>query len=211
MNDLRDVSRISPLLDGPVVFDAMVPRSLARVNRFGPIENAFAGRARWPEAVGNELRKVKPKVGGLGNVLGGRFGKEIELPSSAEAVIADLRSEITPTRVLLSNRLKNLGEAQCIWLCQHESWPLVTHDDSAVSMASAHRVTTFDVIDVLLACVGKKVIKPGPAWKIYEKLCEPTSSLDPDLAAMFALVAYPPWHAGTKQEFIGAAAELYAR
>jgi hypothetical protein len=202
--------RLAPLLTGEVCFDAMVPRHLCRIKKVEAIVQAFAGRARWPEAVDIEWRRAQTNVPGLKELRRGPFGKTVKITEDQARDADDLRLE-KMTRSQVTSTTVNLGEAEAVVLCKERGWPLVTHDELGKQWAAANGISVFDVADVLLAAARLGCVKPGKANKCFSQLFEPTDESDPAKAAMISLPPPPPGDPRAGSDFLECAEALYSR
>ncbi len=107
------------LLQGPVCFDATVPRHLARIGALEALLDLLDGRARWPEAVTLDWHRANsPGIKDLRAQLR-RLGRETKVTEGDEQEIEDLRRE-TFTRGTLKTTT-NRGEAECVVLASDSS------------------------------------------------------------------------------------------
>lgn len=184
----RSPEAIALLAAGPICLDTTVPRHLARIGAGEPVLGPLRGRLHWPEAIPVELRRARAKVPNITATIAA--GIEVTLTTAQSADAEDLRRETLTEAEIAVRRTVNRGEAECVVLCEARGWPLVVHDANGQSWADRRTVERYTVIDVLAMLAASGNLKPGRAWRIYERLCEPRGEADPDRAGMFAI---PGW------------------
>jgi hypothetical protein len=197
-------TRLLCLRTGPICFDATVPRHLARCGLGPEVLEPIRDRAFWPEAVALELKRAK--VPNIRQVVG--VGTEIALTKSQAQDADDLRKETLTEAQISEKRTINLGEAQCVVLCESRGWPLIVHDGNGQRWADRRAVSRFDVVELLAVLASSGSIRPGKAWQAYERLCQPFGEIDPDKAGMFIVPAWIPGDKDCHQRFMSLVAAI---
>ena len=112
------------------------------------------------------------------------MGDEVELNQRQDDAATDLQRE----KLLEADPpLLHRGEAECVVICETERWPLIVHDDQGIEWAERRGVLSFSAVDLLALMAAEAHLRPGQAWHVYNRLCEPVGEPDENKAGMFAV------------------------
>lgn len=170
----KDRGQIRRLLTDPVCFDTMVPAHFAMAGHATLIRRAFAGRAKIPGRVYQEIDGLSYSDALVGRLLRPTlFAQSIPVtnPTSLARVVNRMEAW-TSIQAVASDPRKNRGEAEAIQVClDNGGWPLVTQDGHGRRGASAEGLDCYSSVEVLVAMVISGYVPDcATAWGIYLSL-----------------------------------------
>jgi predicted nucleic acid-binding protein len=172
MKRVEDLPDPRLLLEGPVVFDTMALTFMARTFRTQMLRQVFAARIKVPQRVMGELGDWASREAPI---------RDLFKPSRCMDVVTLNREQIK--RVFARQRAwhgaaaieadsdLDRGEAECLELCKSNGWPLVSHDHKALEYGPRQGTTVLCLVDVLLVCSARGLLKPTTAWSAYKGMC----------------------------------------
>lgn len=182
----------------------MVVRALVSINEGDALCSAFRDRLMWPRAVDAELRRAAGSVAGLTEFLRNACAEVIDLTDEEVQDAKDLQLESLTREDIERAPTKNLGEAECVVLCRRIDGVLVCHDETGRAWARrpAEEIRLGTIVDVLYVFCRVGLMKPGRAWRAYERACAagmfvwPGMNLTPTDKARFMRNAEMLWGVG---------------
>ena len=160
------------LLTGAVIFDTMVPTSLAQANKTQMLRAAFGARAHIPDRVRGEIMGHAEGDARIRALFDPNWFAELHRLDRTGAQRAyDRQVGWRGPGAITADPSKDRGEAECHELAfQHPGWVVVSHDSNALHHGKVTNVPVFGLPDVLIVIAANGECMPESAWKIYEMM-----------------------------------------
>lgn len=150
-----------------VIVDACTLKNFSVIGRIGVLDQHFAGRARWTDA-------IQVEAGRLGVPDLDWLGPAISAADNVEAVLGILNIRAMLGADSADPPTLHLGEAEAIYVLQHNhpDWAFVSDDRPAVDLARTLKLAAMESKDVLADCYDNGEVGCPEAFNLLKSMVD---------------------------------------